>query len=211
MQIICDISANTHKNNIDYFIKMLDAIKEVDNRKHEIIIKGQLFRHAGDNIVQDKNMFLNMAYQCNPLYQLTASVFDLLSLKWLLGEFAILMPQKELPFIKIANNRDLDWLIGEVPRKIPVYRSVGNPDECIWDKGITNIACVSKYPATIGDYTKRWSCADTLSDHTIGLEIFKRYQPKIYECHFVLEHDDSNLDGGLWAKTPDQLKEILNA
>ena len=216
MQVILDISANTHKNDIAYFIKMLDAIKEVDNRKHEIIIKGQLFRHAGDNVAQDKNMFLNMAYQCNPLYQLTASVFDLLSLKWLLGEFAILIPQKELPFIKIANNRELDYLIGEIPRKIPVYQSVdpedyyhGYDDE--EDHTITQLLCISKYPAVLEDYRRYKDYpARSVSDHTIGLELINHYKPKIYECHFALE-DSSGLDAGPWAKRPNELKEILDA
>lgn len=201
MQVILDISANTHKNDIKYYMKMVDAIRRVDTGKHEIIIKGQLFNKAGDNIPQGYRMFQQMISNSHP-YKVTASVFDLQSLSWL-------MRQGELPFIKIANNRKLDWLIGEIPRKIPVYRSVGSPDECIWDKEITNIACVSKYPATIDDYKKRWSCADTLSDHTIGLELIKHYKPKVYECHFALE-DSTGLDAGPWAKRVNELKEILN-
>ena len=159
---------------------MLDAIKEVDNHKHEIIIKGQLFRHAGDNVVQDKPMFVNMAYQCSPDYQLTASVFDLLSLKWLLGEFNIAMPQAILPFIKIANNRSLDWLIGEIPRKIPVYQSV-DPEDYYhgWDEEedytITQLLCISKYPAALEEYRRYKDYpVVAVSDHTIRLQLINQ-------------------------------------
>jgi hypothetical protein len=203
MQVILDISANTHKNDIRYYMKMMRELRAIDNGKHEIIIKGQLFIKAGDNIPQSLKMFNQMMSNSDP-HKVTASVFELQNLQWLLHWYA-----NDIPFIKIANNRALDWLIGEIPRKIHVYRSVGTPDECIWDKGITNIACVSKYPATIDEYKKEWNCADTLSDHTVGLELIKHYKPKIYECHFVLEHGQNNLDGGPWAKTPEQLREIL--
>jgi hypothetical protein len=209
MQIILDISANTHKNDIQYYMKMVRAITEIDNKKHEIIIKAQLFKKAGNNTPQGYKMFQQM--KANTPYPVTASVFDLPSLTWI-------MEQGELPFIKIANNRDLDWLIGEIPRKIPVYRSIGkDAPDLLWD--VVDLLCISKYPATLNNYEKEFGYLGgnnyhhllygNISDHTIGLELVKKFQPKIYECHFVLEHDPRNLDGGLWAKTPMQLKEIL--
>jgi sialic acid synthase SpsE len=205
MQIILDISANTHKNDMDYFKEMIRIVKYVDNKKHEIIIKGQIFEKAGDNIPQEKKLWGYMMNFCEEYgYKLTASVFDKPSLNFLL----FFNPC----FIKIANNRELDWLIGEIPRKIPVYQSLSPKD--YW--GHTNLRndhvyllCVSKYPAKVSDYEyKLWPRA--ISDHTIGTELVSRYRPDIYECHFCLE-DSTGLDAGPWAKRPDELKEILNA
>jgi sialic acid synthase SpsE len=232
MQIILDISANTHKNNIGYFCKMLEQISRIDNSLgHEIIIKGQLFAKAGDNIPQDKGMFLQMYDACRAFgVLLTASVFDEESLAFLL--------HFDVPFIKIANNRQLDWLIGEIPRKIWVYRSVlpeeywsGNHYEAgnLKEKGITPLCCVSKYPAKEVDYlkgahwhwqnrlehTNRWDWLQSglgqrwFSDHTVGLDFCKRAKPTIWEKHFKLE-DSTGLDAGDWAITPEQLREVMN-
>jgi sialic acid synthase SpsE len=204
MQIILDISANSHRNDESYYRKMIDAIAAADNRKHVLHIKGQLFHRAGANIPQDFALFERMANWTfeNYGYKTTASVFDKISLELLL----LMDIPYNLPFIKIANRRDLDWLIGEIPRKIPVYKSIGSLQE--FDNKVVNLACVSKYPATIDDYLKTWATNYAVSDHTIGLELVKLYQPKIYECHFCLE-DSTGLDAGPWAKRPKELKEVL--
>lgn len=230
MQIILDISANTHQNDEKYYRKMIETIHDVESMvipfkdddpitRKEIIIKGQLFLKAGRNIPPDFALFERMAKWAYESYTIktTASVFDKVSLDLLL----LMDIPYELPFIKIANNRRLDWLIGEIPRKIPVYQSV-NP-ELYWKGDVSDAAfmwegskviqllCVSKYPAEAEEYGHilNRGQAYALSDHTIGFELLKRHEPKIYECHFVLEHDPKNLDGGLWAKTPMQLKEIF--
>lgn len=200
MQIILDISGgNTHKNDWAYAKRMIDEVAAVDNHKHEIILKPQLFVKAGDNIPLKAIIFDKMFHYSKKLgYKMTASVFDEISLAFLL--------LYEPCFIKIANRRDLDWLIGEIPRKIPVYKSIGSLQE--FDNKVVNLACVSKYPATIDDYLKTWATNYAVSDHTIGLELVKLYQPKIYECHFCLE-DSTGLDAGPWAKRPKELKEVL--
>jgi|PlaIllAssembly_1097288.scaffolds.fasta_scaffold103178_2 hypothetical protein len=219
MQIILDISANTHQNDERYYRRMIDVISRRDLHKHEVIIKGQLFRKAGENIPQDIALLERMANWTFETYgyKTTASVFDKVSLALLL----LMDIPYELPFIKIANNRDLDWLIGEIPRKIPVYMSIS--PELYWGGDIGDAAfrwqgakvlhllCVTKYPAEIDDYGigPGGTTAYALSDHTIGLELLKKHEPKIYECHFVLEHGIGNLDGGEWAKTPMQLGEIF--
>ncbi|MFA5715059.1 MAG: hypothetical protein WC998_04935, partial [Candidatus Paceibacterota bacterium] len=103
-QIILDFgSGNTHKNNWDYLKRMIDELKAVDTGKHEIIIKHQLFKAAGDNLPLDPWVF-DAAYDYAKKlgYKTTSSVFDLESLKFLLNY--------DIPFVKIANRRDLDWL-----------------------------------------------------------------------------------------------------
>ena len=195
-QIILDISANTHKNDFEYIQRMLDELKAVDTGKHEIVIKHQLFEKAGDNIPLEKHIF-NWAYlYAKKLgYKTTSSVFDKPSLDYLLTY--------DVPFIKIANNRKYDWLIGEIPRKVPVYVSGS-------DKGNVNMCCVSKYPAMMLEYLpfggKKLSMA--ISDHTPDWQLYNEYLPSIYECHYKLE-DSTGLDAGVFARTPKQMAQIL--
>lgn len=216
-QIIIEMgSGNTCRNDLSIVKRMIDELKAVDTGKHEIIIKWQLFEKAGDNIPLWHSMFHQAyIYAASLGYKTTASIFDKKSLEYLL--------QFDIPFVKIANRRDLDWLIGEIPRKMPVYISYKDSDELsdLVEKIKTSygddkfLQCVSKYPATIEEYEKHGEWVGLLyrykaiSDHTIGLDLFKKYQPQIWEKHYVLEHDINNLDGGLFATTPEELKEIL--
>jgi sialic acid synthase SpsE len=202
-RIILDFgSGNTCKNDYAYIKRMIDELKAVDTGKHEVIIKWQLFDKAGENKPLEKQCFrLAYYYAQQHGYKTTASVFDMNSLKYLLGF--------DIPFVKIANNRSLDYLIGEVPRKIPVYVSVGdyNPEleefECLY--------CISEYPATIEKYETQFhdhTLRRAVSDHTIGLELFNKYHPAIWEKHYKLE-DSTGLDAGDFAITPAMLRGVL--
>jgi sialic acid synthase SpsE len=136
----------------------------------------------------------------------TSSVFDLYSLQFLLKHY-------DIPFVKIANNRSLDWLIGHVPRRIPVYVSIDEKnykDAPAISSSIQRLTCVSKYPCKASDYKYMMiRLTEGISDHTTNWDLYNKYKPEIYECHYVLEHDPNNLDGGLFARTIDQLKEVL--
>ena len=195
-RIILDVSANTHKNDWNYLKRMIDELKEVDTHKHEVVFKHQLFVKAGENVPLRYDIF-RKAYEYAELlgYKTTSSVFDLVSLNFIKGF--------DIPFIKIANNRNLDWLIGEIPRKFPVYVSGS-------DKGNVNFACISHYPAKMEEYLKfgatRLSLA--ISDHTCDWQLFKEYYPNFYECHYKLK-DSTGLDAGVFARTPEMLKEVL--
>jgi sialic acid synthase SpsE len=214
-KIILDFgSGNTCKNDLSIAKQMIDELKSIDTSKHEIIIKWQLFEKAGSNIPLCCNVFIQAHIHAASLgYKTTASVFDKKSLEFLL--------QFDIPFIKIANRRDLDWLIGEVPRKIPVYVSVGSmPEGETLLYGYPNyinqnrdvaLFCVSQYPASIEEYERRFSKGSlkyAISDHTIGLELFKKYQPRIWEKHYKLS-DSTGLDAGPFAITPEELREVL--
>ena len=211
MEIILDISANSTKNDDAYLKRMLDELKAVDTGKHEIIIKGQLFRRAGDNIVMTRDHYRYMHNYAKELgYKCTASVFDYPSLQFLL-DFAL-----EIPFIKIANSTKHYWIIGEIPRKHRLYVSNHHGEGMSYEdasSGIEKFDCVSKYPASIVDYEGMFS--PNLSDHTIGWELFKSKEKKKhnklkrYECHYALE-DSTGLDAESGVcRTPAQLKEIL--
>jgi sialic acid synthase SpsE len=225
-EIILDISANTHRNDWDYLKRMLDSIKEIDSGKHTIVIKHQLFKEAGENIPLNRTIFeLAYVYAEKLGYKTTSSVFDKESLDFLL--------QFEVPFIKLANRPDLYWLAGEIPRKIPVYTSIGEikaryglgtGKDIAFLSGIFRLLCISKYPASIKDYKEAFNNTHNdepnildnlkkykygLSDHTTDFSLWNCYEPDVIEWHYVLEHDPNNLDGGPFARTPAMLKEIL--
>lgn len=202
-RIILDMSANTHKNDIRYIYRMIDEIKAIDTGKHEIIFKHQLFVKAGENIPLERKAF-DMAYRYAKErgYKTTSSVFDVPSLNFLLSYNPC--------FVKMANNRSLNYLIGEIPRKIPVYKSVGTWMDFM-DSAEMPLCCVSEYPASLKDYETNFKnyLMNAVSDHTINFDLWHKYKPEIIEWHYVLEHDPNNLDGGLFARTPAMLAEVL--
>lgn len=206
-QIILDFgSGNTCRNNPLIIKQMINELKAINTGKHEVIIKWQLFEKAGENTPLSHPIFdIAYDYAKEKGYKTTSSVFDLESLKFLLNY--------DVPFIKIANRRDLDWLIGEVPRKIPVYVSVPKVplDFARQSERFGNtryMLCVSEYPAKIEDYEKNNCFMESISDHTIGLDLFKKYQPLIWEKHYKLP-DSQGLDAGPFAITPEELREVL--
>ncbi len=203
-RIILDFgSGNTCKNQKSYIRKMYDELKRIDRNKHEIIVKWQLFNRAGINISLKQEMF-NFAYEYgNELgYKVTASVFDKESLDFLLLH--------DIPFVKIANNRMLDYLIPSIPENIQLYISGNTP---LWlperKKNVTQLWCISDYPANKDDYMKmKLSLGCAISDHTTDFYLFRTLMPRIIEWHYKLGNS-TGLDSGDFARTPEQLKEIL--
>jgi hypothetical protein len=47
-----------------------------------------------------------------------------------------------------------------------------------------------------------------ISDHTTSWDLFNKYNPEIIEWHYKLS-DSIGLDAGDFARTPEQLKEVL--
>ena len=203
--IILDFgSGNTCKNSKRYITQMINKLVEVDSRKHEVVIKFQLFKDVPPNIPLRHDVFrFAYEYAKEKGYKTTASVFDMDSLQFLLTY--------DIPFVKLANRPDLYWLAGEVPRKIPVYTSVhwgGVATET--DKHKT-LCCISKYPAEHLDYATDFTpiaLSRGISDHTTDFTLYHKYKPEIYECHYKLA-DSTGPDAGLFARTPEQLREVL--
>lgn len=198
-------SGNTCKNDMQYVARMIDELKAVDTGKHKIVIKWQLFRQAGDNIKLHHAVF-DFAYEYakEKGYETTASVFDKESLDYLL--------RYDIPFVKIANNRKLDWLTDEAPRKICVFASY-DKEYLInhkYEMNIKSLCCISKYPALPIDYEREFGhrLVTGISDHTVGIDLFNKYQPVVWEKHYKLE-DSTGLDAGDFAITPSELKEVL--
>jgi len=202
-EIILDFSANTHKNDLSIIDRAVDEIKAVDTGKHEIVFKSQLFTSAGDNIVCSKDSFSYMHAICKESgYKCTSSVFDKESLDFLLTF--------DIPFVKIANNPDLYWLAGEVPKKVRAYQSYTKYGTWLHLFADDYLACISKYPATLKEYEDAFTpnYLRQVSDHTVGLGLFKKYEPYIWEKHLILD-DSTGLDAGPFAITPQELAEIL--
>ena len=205
MQLILDIGSGNSLPDADTAIKLIDEIIKRDTGKHEVIFKTQLFESAPPNKPLEWKTF-NEAYHYakGKGYHLTSSVFDHDSLDLLVKMYD--SPNWRLPFIKIACRPDLYWLIGEIPRRIPVYYSV-NDDTLVHaapENGVMML-CVPKYPALYVEYHS----AKAISDHTVGWQLLKDYQPEILEKHICLEHNDTNPDAGAFAVTPEELSEIL--
>ena len=225
MQLICDIGSGNSLPDSETAIKLIDEIIKRDTKKHEIIFKTQLFESAPPNVPLDEDTFVDaFRHAKREGYHLTSSVFDENSLRLLL---AFDWHDWELPFIKIACRPDLYWLIGEIPRRIPVYFSA-EPKE-MWDhviaktpwwEGDTNctvMVCSPKYPSGLSDYLDSaklvgldgalsYKC---ISDHTEGWALMEYCKPDILEKHVVPEHNDTNPDAGAFAVTVDELSEIL--
>jgi sialic acid synthase SpsE len=202
--IILDFgSGNTCKNSIDYVKRMIDELKKIDNGKHEVIIKWQLFEQAGANIPLEMPVFdYAYKYAKEKGYSTAASVFDLNSLWYLL--------HYDVPFVKLANNKSVYELAGEIPRKLHIIKSVSKPDELsLPEHNTTKLACVSEYPAPTEKYIKVFGHRlSRISDHTTDFLLWNRFKPSIIEWHYKLS-DSTGLDAGQFARTPEQLKGIL--
>ena len=199
--IILDMgSGNTCRNDKREIQRMIESVYEVDTGKHAVVLKWQLFNEAKPNIPLTHESF-EYAYQiANDLgYQTTASVFDLENLNYL--------KKFEIPFIKIACRQDLYWLIKHCGKHMVILSSedTGRVDCDV------QLACIRKYPAKLSEYEKTFD-ADQLSyvsDHTVGWELFNKYNPVVIEKHFVYERLNDNPDAGMFAVTPDELSEVL--
>jgi sialic acid synthase SpsE len=204
-EIILDLGGgNTCKNDTAVIKRMIDEIAEVDSHTNTIFLKWQLWSKVnpqGNNErLLEKSFLYAYNYAKEKGYKTTASVFDKQSLEYLLSF--------DIPFVKIANNKDLYWLIGEVPRKVPVYASTRGSDQLKGVANITELFCVSKYPARVTDYTNVMQVCRNISDHTVGFQLLDYYDPLVWEKHVKLS-DSIGLDAGEWAATPQELKGIL--
>ena len=72
--------------------------------------------------------------------------------------------------------------------------------------------CVAEYPANPNEYeSKFWgNLSYSISDHTEGLELYKKHEPLYYENHFVLKHGESDDPfGDSFCATESEIEEIL--
>jgi len=190
-------SGNTCNNDLGKVREMIDSVKGYD-----VVIKWQLFRETPPNKPLKREVFRYAYEYAKDLgLETTASVFDQDSLRFL-QEF-------DIPFIKLANNDRCRKLAAQI--ETPMIVSYPASAEMGKRKLIKPLCCVSKYPAHIREYEKRFSSywlTQGISDHTEGFDLYHKYQPEIFEKHYVLKRDKSNPDGGLFAMIPEDLGEI---
>lgn len=193
-------SANTCKNDLSIIKRMIDKIDEVDTARHEVILKWQLFKSAPPNIPLSHDAF-DFAYKYASKFgfETTSSVFDIDSMKFLMGY--------DVPFVKIACRPEL-YILAQYST-VPVY--VSTAGSLVDIPNATIMACIPKYPATLQDYENHFTVEELkiVSDHTIGWKLYEKYQCEIIEKHFCLERDDYNPDSGFFAVTPEQLELVL--
>lgn len=192
-------SGNTCRNDIGKVREMVDAVVAADTGRHEVVCKWQLFENEPPNEPMLWRTFAYAyGYAAELGYQTTASVFDVTS--------ADFLASFDTPFIKIANRPKLWKLAREIEglKYISVHGEAPKIDDAVF------MHCVSKYPADAADYQQSNIIGHyAVSDHTVGWGLYWDWRPAIIEKHFVLDHDDDNPDGGLFAVTPSQLAEVL--
>lgn len=192
-------SGNGQGNSIDYQKDLIDSLEGKD-----VIIKYQLFLDAQPNISLKREVFrkaFNYAKKKN--IQVTASVFDLDSL-YFLQDF-------DIPFVKLACNSEC-YKLARVIHDTPIIVSYPSIAEMGKRKLIKPLCCVVRYPAQAIQYEKNFSSywlTQGISDHTEGFDLYHKYQPEIFEKHFVLKHSKDNPDGGKFSITPTDLEGIL--
>ena len=196
---------NEHAPRVVHSI--LSTADAVEFPKEEIVVKPQLFQWEPPNRPLQHEVFANIHRECLDVgLQCTASVFDKPSLGFLL--------RLEIPFVKIASRTYLRRLALLVPRGVPIYASYGDMnDETEYDGYVDQwLACVSNYPAEAIDYDNFGLIPRMdhlgISDHTVGLDLYRKYRPRIYEKHFYIQ----GMKGpsiGPWAIDEDGLAELL--
>jgi sialic acid synthase SpsE len=200
-KIILDCgSGNTCKNDCRLISELIWKIASADSGKHDVILKWQLFEDAPPNIQMTHEAF-RFAYSLAERlgYETTASVFDKPSLDFLLSF--------KVPFVKIACRPSLYELAHDID--IPVYMST-NQSGAKLDCEV-QLACIPKYPAMVEEYEHTFTADELgyISDHSVGWDLYKRYNPAIIEKHIVHTRDPGNPDAGPFAITPDQLAEVM--
>lgn len=217
MLLILDFgSGNTCRNDYHEMRQMIDALADVDSRR-QCTVKWQLWTHGTEpqcvklNWALFKRAFI---YAESRGFRTTASVFDVEALRYLLTF--------DVPFIKLANRPYLRHLAKYVPRGLSIVYSVSsNTDsldaldtlglDIIWRD--ESMLCVSEYPAEFNEYDaileKHPELSTGISDHTTGLDLWRKYKPKVYEKHFALP-TSTGPDAGPWCISGKELGEILD-
>jgi len=202
--VILDVgSGNTCGNDLEKVKDMIDAIDDIRGDS-DVTIKWQLFLEAPPNVPLKRDVF-RYAYEYAEELGIptTASVFSI-------DDLAFLM-DFDPPFVKLACRPELYKIARHITDR-PIVVSYPSDAEMGKRDIVKPLCCVRKYPARIEEYERGFKdewLSRGISDHTIGFELYFKYQPEIYEKHFVLRHDKNNPDGGPFAATPKDLEAIL--
>jgi len=205
-------SGNTCKNDYEIIAEMYIKLARVvppELREH-FVVKWQLFLDEQPNVMLTDDAYITAEAIGSWLgFKTTASAFDAKSIEFLMGS--------DIPFVKIANRTDLGKIAAHAENSgAKVYQSVPDVNSFYLLKrrhpDRQPMCCISKYPAELVDYREMFTAeqlSDAVSDHTVGMELYARYKPKIWEKHYVLEHDKDNPDAGAFAFTPEDVLQFV--
>ena len=194
-------SGNTCENDTGKVREMIDAIKDSGI---DAVIKWQLFEDEPPCIKLEWDVFeFAVQYATEMGYETTASFFDKKSLEFL--------QTFNVPFYKIANRTYLRPMARLIKDK-PILVSYQSSNKIRGGNDLVRpLCCVSNYPADIADYERLFTAehlAMGISDHTVGLDLYHKYQPAIFEKHFVLKHNKKDPDAGPFSLTPKDLEAL---
>ena len=99
----------------------------------------------------------------------------------------------DTPIIKIACRKPLYKLLDMIPIDKLVYLSIADPNDRHevrkkWPRHrIIFMHCIAEYPANPNVYESVFwgNLSYSISDHTKGLELYKKHEPIYYEKHFI--------------------------
>ncbi len=208
--IILDFgSGETCQNDYRTVERMIHELAAVDPHR-KAIIKWQLFTEVPAKVRPlDRELYLYAVEHARELgYQTTASVFDRESLDFLLSTGP--------PFVKIAARPYLYPLISRIPPTMQTM--VSAPSAAKWNelridhehRSLIVLCCIAEYPATVASYRGQYGglLHYGISDHTEGLELYRKYNPVVWEKHYCLP-DSTGPDAAGFAIRPKELEEVL--
>ena len=218
--IILDLGAgNNTKNNHSIIKEMIDQVYLLQHQtKKKILIKFQLFSEMKDLIPLNRDLYIFAYYYAKTLnLEVLAGIFDEKNLQFISAFL------KDTPYIKIACRTSLYKYIGKIPKYVTIFVSVDSLQTR--DKlkkkypchKLIYLYCVPEYPANYIKYESLFNGLGhsgnlnySISDHTVNLGMYKRFEPEYYERHFLLSHEDC-LDpfGSEFASTAKEIEVIL--
>jgi len=203
--IILDLgNGSVLKNDWGNIKATIDAIATIDVQR-ECIIKFQLFSAVPPKTPLRRDLFYQAwQYGTSLGFEVTSSIFDFDSL-----DFLSRMP---VSMVKLANRMDSKIYFFDARKRFEEV-IVSTSDAMEFEKHLhgKRMACVSQYPATIDVYENRFEVhqlGEGISDHTSDLKLFRKYQPRLYERHFVLDSVSTDAPRQ-YAMRPADLEELL--
>jgi len=198
-RIILDCGGGNNTKNDKAIVKeMMDQIYDLSLKTDkELIVKFQLFKNIKNLISLDRSVFEYAYSYCVALkLGVTASVFDINSLYYFISVF----PTFRTPSIKIACRDFLYNYIKRIPNSYEIFVSVDSTakrnelKKLYPDKNMSFLFCCPEYPAPENRYRSLFygNLSSGISDHCIGLDLYRRYLPDLYERHFILKHGDTD-------------------
>jgi hypothetical protein len=205
MHIILDISANTHRNDPDQIVSILDSIPKVPESVR-VCVKTQFWHPdnpQGANARCTYEALVHFMREGRARgFLVGSSVFD----PWAAQAVAA----EEPDFVKIACRPGLRELAGYVPRRIPVLASFDCRSECAEVVGdLIPMICVPQYPADLRDYKASPLPGQAVSDHTPDARLYHLAEWEWYECHYCLRRSGNNPDSGPFARLPEDIAIIF--